>query len=133
MAERRIGLDRLAHSGIEGASGESERQDDAEYPQQAADLVLEVDARALHHLAARQKRSHVVALDALHMHPAVPPRSEDLGDAAGVVLVRLVAHGRKRGRDLTRFHADDVVASLRQSVGDGLCQRAGLKSSRHGR
>lgn len=42
-------------------------------------------------------------------------------------IIRLVPHGGKRNCDLTRLHADDVVASLRQSVGDGQYQRTGVK------
>jgi hypothetical protein len=44
------------------------------------------------------------------------------------VLVRLVTHGRKRSRNLTRFHADDVKAGLSQAIGQVLGQRARLKT-----
>jgi hypothetical protein len=45
----------------------------------------------------------------------------------GVVLVGLVAHSRQRGVDLAGFHAHDVIPSLSQTVGQMLCQRAGLQ------
>ena len=112
---------------VEGAARQPHRQLDAEDLQQAADLVLQVDALALHDLAAGEQRPGVVALDALHVHPAVPARAQDLGDAAGVVLVGLVAHGRQRRVDLAGLHADHVVAGLGQAVGQVLGQRAGLQ------
>lgn len=62
------------------------------------------------------------------MHAAVPAGPENLGDAAGVVLVGLVAHGRQRRVDLARLHADHVVAGLGKAIGQMLGQRAGLQS-----
>lgn len=50
MAGRWVSLDSLAHCGIERPSKGPQGQNDSEDPQQASDLVLEVDAVALHPL-----------------------------------------------------------------------------------
>jgi hypothetical protein len=71
-SRRRIALDGVAHGDVEAAAREPQRQLHAEDLQQAADLVLQVDALALHDLPAGEQGAQVVALDALHMHPAVP-------------------------------------------------------------
>ncbi|MER9965101.1 hypothetical protein NKJ72_30230 [Mesorhizobium sp. M0045] len=90
--------------------------------------VLQVDAVALHGLAAGQQRPCVVALDALHVKPAVPARTEQLGNLAGIVLVRLVAHRRKRRTHLSRLHADDNIACLLETIRQMLRQCAGLEA-----
>lgn len=127
MAQGRITFDRIAHGNVEGAARQAHRQLDAEDLQQAADLVLQVDALALHHLTAGQQGPQMMALDALHMNPAVPTGAEDLGDAAGVVLVGLVTHGGEGCSNLPRLHAHDVEAGLPKTIGQVLGERAGLQ------
>lgn len=46
-----------------------------------------------------------------------------LGDAAGVVLVVLVAHGRERRVHLAGLHADDVEASFAKVISQVLGER----------
>ena len=91
------------------------------------DLVLQIDALALHDLAAGEQCTDVMAFDALHVHSAIPTRSQDLSDAASVMFVGLVAHGRKRGIDLAGLHAHDVKPRFFHSVGQMLGERASLQ------
>lgn len=69
-----------------------------------------------------------MALDALHMHPTVPIRSQELRNAAGVVFISLVPHGRERGIDLASPRAHHVEADLLQAIAQVLGQRASLQS-----
>ena len=106
---------------------QTHRQFDAEDLQKPADFVFKVDAFPLHDLAAGEQCTDVMAFDALYMHPTIPTRSQQLGDVASVVFVGLVAHGRKRGIDLSSLHAHDVEPRFFQSVGQMLSERASLQ------
>ena len=79
---------------IERTARQAHRQFDTEDLQQPSNFVFKIDAFTLHDLADGKQCSDVMTFDAFHMHPTVPPRPEDLRNATGVVLVRLVAHGR---------------------------------------
>ena len=104
------------------------RQLDTEDLEQPADLLFEIDALSQHSLATGQQRSHLVALDALYVHAAVPAAAQQLCDTSCIVLVGLVAHGRECRLDLASFHADHLVTSKLQAVGQVLCERAGLET-----
>jgi hypothetical protein len=95
---------------------------------QAAHLVLQINALAQQRLAAGQQCPDVVALKAFHIYLAVPAGAQDLGNAAGVVLVRLVAHGAERRLHMTRLHNHCPEAGIAQTIGQPLCQRTGFKS-----
>ena len=50
-----------------------------------------------------------------------------MGNATGIVLVRLVPHGGQGGADLARFHADDIKAITRKPIEQVLAHRTSLK------
>src|SRR6478735_3172924 len=64
------------------------------------------------------------------MDPAVPARPEDLGEAAGVVAVGLVAHRGQGDADLPGLQADDFESGSLQPVSQVLGQRASLEADR---
>ncbi|GGG06242.1 hypothetical protein GCM10010924_38600 [Rhizobium wenxiniae] len=69
-----------------------------------------------------------MASNTLHVYPAVPTRSKQLGDTARIVFVRFIPHGRKSSIDLASLHAHDIEASFREAVRQVLGQRASFQS-----
>ncbi|MBB3149288.1 hypothetical protein FHS21_005740 [Phyllobacterium trifolii] len=68
-----------------------------------------------------------MAFDTLYVHSTIPTRSQDLSDAASIMFVGLVAHGRKSGIDLKGLHAHDVEPRFFHSVGQMLSERASFQ------
>jgi hypothetical protein len=97
MAKPGTGFNGLANRLIESAVPKAGHELDTEDLEQAPHFVLQIDALAQQRLAGREQCAGVVALDALHMHPAVPPGTQDLRYPARVVPISLVAHGGKGG------------------------------------
>jgi len=71
-----------------------------------------------------------MALQALDVNSAVPAGPQDLGKAAGVVAVGLVAHRSQRDADLPCLQANDFEPCCLQPVGKVLGQCAGLEADR---
>ena len=71
-----------------------------------------------------------MAVQALDVDPAIPAGPEDLGEAASVVAVGLVAHRGQSDADLPGLQANDFEPGGLQPVGQVLRQRAGLEADR---
>ncbi len=127
MYQNLVHLDHGPHDAIEAAMLGCFRQADAKYLQQPAHLVRQINGLVQQGFPCAQQCPNAVRLPALHMNRAEPTRPQDLGDAAGIVAICLVAHRGERGADLARLHADNIEPFRLQSVEQMLAQGAGLE------
>ena len=70
----------------------------------------------------------VVALDALHMHGAVPPGAQDLRYPLRVVPIGLVAHRGKDGLHVPGLQHNRLEARRPKPIGQPLGQAAGFQT-----
>lgn len=63
-------------------------------PERATNVILDVDQLALEQLPVGQNRAHFLHIDILDVDGAVPTQPDHLCNAAGIIAVGFVAHGR---------------------------------------
>ncbi len=95
--------------------------------QEASNLVRQIDCLVEQGFATTQQRACAMCLSALHVDRAEPASSQDMSNAAGVVLIGLVPHRRQGGANLASFHADDIKAIIRKPIEQMLAHGASLK------
>ena len=96
--------------------------------EQASDRVLDVKGLLEHPLARRQQSASLLAPRRLDVHRFEPTGPEHLGDAAGIVAIRLVGHGREGSTEVTDLQAHDRQPGRRQALEQPGGQRTRLEA-----
>ncbi len=122
-----VGFDQRAHYVIETTMLDSLGQAQPKDLQEPPNLVRQIDCLVEQGLAATQQRANTMRFPALHVNRAEPAGSQDMSNAAGIVLIGLVPHRRQSGADLAGFHAGDIKAIVRKTVEQMLTHGASLK------
>jgi hypothetical protein len=97
--------------------------------EQASDRVLDVKGLLEHPLARRQQCTAPLAPRCFDVHRLEPAGPEHLGDAAGVIAIRLVGHGREGSAEVTDLQTHDRQPGRRQAFEQSGRQRARLEAN----
>ncbi len=92
MSQNLIHLDHRPDHAVEAAVLHCLWQADAKYLQQSSHFICQINGLAQQGLSRAQKRPNPVRLPALHVNGAEPACPQNLGNAAGIIAIGLIAH-----------------------------------------